>query len=1366
MASLKGFNKQLDMARSNLKNTKKDMEGLTAAGKALGTVGRFINSDSFKMASNSAETLIATNKIKQSYDQILERGKQLFAIGKSGQSLKPYQQEIYELKKEITSLIGHSQNLANVLNTSIPETKPEKVTKTYAEIIKQMEWMQAKNKDLITTEEKLNYIKKERTLIPQGTDDSLKALQLQRKLEEQLAKEHDEDIKRQQEAIIARKRADDEQFKLEAKAAEESKRLWDEKIRYIKQVLSGIVSAVQGVVSVILGIVKTAFNGVVKIINSVRSTVTKILTLFSNFGDRIRQAFGFGSSAGQAFHFNLLDIKGTINSLISLGGRLKSTFNQMFNNETINTGKKLLSSIYSIGVVTKSSNVSQEVITWAQKMEDAYGLSARNIISQMGELSAVIGGLGMSGEHNKIASMNLMTAGNYLAMMGLAGGDSDTVISKIISGMKGMTASVDDLGLSVREAEMDSFLKELKAQGGEFANIGTSFASLNEEARVYVRYASLMNQLSNNFSPEKYIESLNTVTGRLNILNQTWSSLLTLIGTGFTKIASYVAQYLIPIIKTLQDVVASFFSWLGGVFGADFSVELDNKANGNVYAGVAEDISGVNEELEKVEKNADKASGALQGFDKLNNINTSSSDSSSGSAGDFDYSSLMNLGTSNLIEGMENATNSYFDQLEANLGERWVNIKGIFTKIKDEFKGFFEDLFADIGLESLLEKVNTLFDDLAEALNKSILPALSPALDKFYSVAIQPFAEKIGKALGNNLDWVINKVNEFSKWFADPSNSGTINKWFENIGEIFASIGGVVEPIVKQLCTWFDEGVTAIGGWLGSLTDDQKTEKITGFFDKLKTIVEDSLSIVNNLFKNVLLPLMKELGAWFVTDGIDWFSTKIKEVGDYLSTHGEEIRSLLSDIGGIVWTGFKTFVDILSGAIKLLIDNPDIAKLLFMGLAGKAILDPGVTSGAKQAGSGVGNIVAGGVGLAGGAALANGGLSGLARLGSTLAAIAGQVAIIGAAIAGMATIMTNTALVSESFRDTIGMVFGEIGGVINDAISRFTGEGGLGEGLKSLKQGFDDLCLAIEPLLTVMITFAGGCVSFMIAQLANAADFILSTVKNVIDLVIGIITLDAEKIMDSIANLILGIIQFLAGSVVNFLEAGIHIIVGLARGLEQGWEKVKTKVKELWQGFITEFKDFFGIHSPSTLFAGFGKNIVEGLKNGIVDAWNTLISKLTGLFDDLKTKIKGKVDEIKSWVTDNPIVAGVQTAWDGITNKTSNTTVRVPSILGNANGGAPRSGSLFYANENGNSELVGNFGGYTGVANQSMIIQAMKQAVYEAMTAANSGNGNSVNINIPDRQLFTKREVVELVNQLMPYISSNQHNIANRAYGI
>ena len=138
----------------------------------------------------------------------------------------------------------------------------------------------------------------------------------------------------------------------------------------------------------------------------------------------------------------------------------------------------------------------------------------------MNELTGVLYGLGMAAEDVADGSKNILMISRYLAFMGAAGGDVNAVTDKIVSGMKGMTQAIDDLGLSVRTAEMNNYLRTLKAQGGEFANIGTSFERLNEQAKVYVRYSALIHQFTNSYDMTTFADALDTVTGRMSILRQ------------------------------------------------------------------------------------------------------------------------------------------------------------------------------------------------------------------------------------------------------------------------------------------------------------------------------------------------------------------------------------------------------------------------------------------------------------------------------------------------------------------------------------------------------------------------------------------------------------------------------------------------------------------------------------------------------------------------------------------------------------------------------------------------------------------------------------------------------------------------------
>ena len=63
----------------------------------------------------------------------------------------------------------------------------------------------------------------------------------------------------------------------------------------------------------------------------------------------------------------------------------------------------------------------------------------------------------------------------------------------------------------------------------------------------------------------------------------------------------------------------------------------------------------------------------------------------------------------------------------------------------------------------------------------------------------------------------------------------------------------------------------------------------------------------------------------------------------------------------------------------------------------------------------------------------------------------------------------------------------------------------------------------------------------------------------------------------------------------DFELAGNDISNGLIKGIEEQTENNKPWYKKIWDSVIGWFKNIFGIKSPSTVFEGFGVNIMEGL---------------------------------------------------------------------------------------------------------------------------------------------------------------------------
>lgn len=128
---------------------------------------------------------------------------------------------------------------------------------------------------------------------------------------------------------------------------------------------------------------------------------------------------------------------------------------------------------------------------------------------------------------------------------------------------------------------------------------------------------------------------------------------------------------------------------------------------------------------------------------------------------------------------------------------------------------------------------------------------------------------------------------------------------------------------------------------------------------------------------------------------------------------------------------------------------------------------------------------------------------------------------------------------------------------------------------------------------------------------------------------------------------------------------------------------------------VTFIKEVFGIHSPSTVFADIGKNLIQGLIDGIKNIWENLTSTVTeklegfktlvkekftsakdaalGAFDKLKTGLKEKFDSIWSSLKEfiNKVLGGIEkmvnkpvNALNTLIRKLNSLNINVPEVLG------------------------------------------------------------------------------------------------------
>ncbi len=207
-----------------------------------------------------------------------------------------------------------------------------------------------------------------------------------------------------------------------------------------------------------------------------------------------------------------------------------------------------------------------------------------------------------------------------------------------------------------------------------------------------------------------------------------------------------------------------------------------------------------------------------------------------------------------------------------------------------------------------------------------------------------------------------------------------------------------------------------------------------------------------------------------------------------------------------------------------------------------------------------------------------------------------------------------------------------------------------------------------------------------------------------------------------------GLLQDAVKSIMDYFtkkiqEAGGNVAKGLLNGIVDGLKNIGAWIKtNMVDPLVNGFKNLLGIHSPSTVFAGIGKNVIEGFLSGLKEKWNAVKTWWTSTVGSWIESAKNTISSLASKLSTSTSTA--KTGGGG-TGRSGSFVSKIP---GRANGGFVSSGELFVARESG-PEMVGSIGGRTAVANNDQIVQAVSSGVARAVASV-MGNQRGQDIRV------------------------------------
>jgi len=183
----------------------------------------------------------------------------------------------------------------------------------------------------------------------------------------------------------------------------------------------------------------------------------------------------------------------------------------------------------------------------------------------------------------------------------------------------------------------------------------------------------------------------------------------------------------------------------------------------------------------------------------------------------------------------------------------------------------------------------------------------------------------------------------------------------------------------------------------------------------------------------------------------------------------------------------------------------------------------------------------------------------------------------------------------------------------------------------------DNLPALIDAGISLIVGLTEGLINAIPIIVDRLPEIIMAIVNALIDAIPKIAKAGVEllgalvknlpeiltKIAEGIGQILSSIVERIANFIPDMIEAGKNLILGLRDGIVNWGKSVVDSVKNVGGMIVDGVTSFFGINSPSKVFAEFGKNLDQGMAKGLIDNMGLVEDAV----DDLDDAIYDGIDD-------------------------------------------------------------------------------------------------------------------------------------------